>query len=314
MRSAGSRRTCTVASQMTPRRPFAAEHHLAHARAGRGVRHRAGDEQPGGRDDPQPARRVGDVAVAVGLHARRARRDPAAERRVRERVGVVPEGPALGVELLLQPRAVDAGLHAREPRGGVDVDEPVHALEVDGDHRPRLVARRLEAAGDARAAAERDHHGVGVERRAQDLASPRPRCPGARRRRGRGRGRRGAGGRGRAGSCRARGRRGRARRRRRGRRRPRARARRAARRRAAARGSSRSSKAVGCVLVCPTSTPRCCLMKGPKAGLSSCEKATPSSPQPHHFIAVVAAGRVAVALMAPTLPSSGWDSNPQPFG
>ena len=169
MRFSGTRCTCTVASQMMPEPPLAAQHHLAHARAGRGARHRAHRQQPRRRDHAQAARDVGDVAVAVGLHARGARRDPAAERRVGEGVGVVAEGPAAGVELLLQARAVDAGLHAREPRGLVDLEHPVHAGEVDGDDGARLVARRLEAAGDARAAAERDHDRVGVERGAQDL-------------------------------------------------------------------------------------------------------------------------------------------------
>ena len=79
------------------------------------------------------------------------------------------EGPSAGVELLLEPRAVDAGLHAREPRGLVDVEQLVHAAEVDRDDGARLLPRRLEAAGDARAAAERDHDGVRVERGAQDL-------------------------------------------------------------------------------------------------------------------------------------------------
>ena len=41
--------------------------------------------------------------------------------------------------------------------------------EVDGDDRARLLPRRLEAAGDARAAAERDHDRVGLQRGAQDL-------------------------------------------------------------------------------------------------------------------------------------------------
>ena len=50
------------------------------------------------------------------------------------------EGPAAGVELLLEARAVDAGLHAREPRGLVDLEQPVHAAEVDRDDRARLLA------------------------------------------------------------------------------------------------------------------------------------------------------------------------------
>ena len=152
-----------------PQPALGAEHHLADGRPGRGGRDRAGDQQPGRRDHAQPAGGVGDVAVAVGLHARRARRDPAPERRVRERVGVVAERVALGVELLLQPRPVDAGLHPREARDRVDAQHAVHPLEVDGEHGPRLLPRRLQRARDARAAAERDHHRVGLQRGAQHL-------------------------------------------------------------------------------------------------------------------------------------------------
>ena len=78
------------------------------------------------------------------------------------------ERVALGVELLLEARAVDAGLHAREPRGRVDGEHAVHPLEVDRDDRARLLARRLQAAGDAGAAAERDDDGVGLQRGGQD--------------------------------------------------------------------------------------------------------------------------------------------------
>ena len=55
---------------------------------------------------------------------------------------------------------------------------------------------------------------------------------------------------------------------------------------------------------------------GRKLGLSSWENETPSSPHPHHFIAPCSAGRVATAVMAPTLLKElrGWDSNPQPIG
>ena len=94
---------------------------------------------PDGVDDAEPAREVGDVAVLVGLHARRAGRDPAAERRVGEGVGEVAEGPALGVELALELRPERAGLHLGEPRLGVDREHAVHPAHVDRDHGARLV-------------------------------------------------------------------------------------------------------------------------------------------------------------------------------
>ena len=125
-----------------PQPTLAAQHHLAHARAGGGARHRSHGEHARRGDHPQPARELGDVAVAVGLHARGARRDPAAQRRVREAVGKVAAGPALGVELALEVGAEDAGLHARQLRRGVDRQHPVQAAHVDRDHGPRLLQAR----------------------------------------------------------------------------------------------------------------------------------------------------------------------------
>ena len=75
---------------------------------------------PAGVTTRTAAREVGDVAVAVGLHARGARGDPAAERRVGEAVGEVAERPSLRVELALDVRAERAGLDAGEAGGRVD--------------------------------------------------------------------------------------------------------------------------------------------------------------------------------------------------
>ena len=55
--------------------------------------------------------------------------------------------------------------------------------EVDRDDGARLLPRRLEAAGDARAAAERDHDRVRLERRARGSRRPRSRRRAGRRRR-----------------------------------------------------------------------------------------------------------------------------------
>jgi hypothetical protein len=96
---------------------------------------------------------------------------------VREAVREVAERPAGGVELLLDPRPVGAGLDLREPRHRVDAQHAVEPAHVDGDHRPRLVHRRLQAAGDVRPGAERDHDRVrvqgGPEQRGQLLLAPR---------------------------------------------------------------------------------------------------------------------------------------------
>ena len=280
-RSAGRRRTCTVASVITPEPALAAEHHLAHARARRGRGHRPRRQQPRRRDHADRPREVGDVAVAVGLHARGARRDPAAERGVGEGVREVPERPAALGELALEVRPEHPRLHAREPRDRVDVEHPREPGEVERHDRPRLRGRRLEAPGDARPAAERDQHRVGVEHRAARRPRRRPRPRAARRRRAAARARRGAGARDRAGSCRARARRGPARRSRRPRR-ARARARSDSGRFGA--GTSRSPNERTAPPGRVTSMPSSSRMNGASPGLSSCVNSTPgvAPPPPLH--------------------------------
>ena len=113
-------------------------------------------------------RDVGNVAVLVGLHPRPPRRDPAAQRRVREAVREVADRPAARAELLLQVRPEDARLHTGEPRCLVDVEDAVHPGQVHREHRAGLVRQRLEAAGDVRAAAEGDEHAVGLQDRGHD--------------------------------------------------------------------------------------------------------------------------------------------------
>ena len=87
-----------------PEAALAAQHHLADAGTGGGARHRARGHHPRRCDHPNGAGQVGDVAVEIRLHPRRARGDPAAERRVGEAVRKVAEGPAASVELLLEVR------------------------------------------------------------------------------------------------------------------------------------------------------------------------------------------------------------------
>ena len=127
----GRRCTCTVASVMIPSRPSLPSiisrtlGPVDVAGTGRVT------STPAGVTTRTRAREVGDVAVLVGLHARRARRDPAAERRVGEAVGEVAERPALRVELLLERRAEHAGLDPGEARHVVDLEHAVHAAHVD---------------------------------------------------------------------------------------------------------------------------------------------------------------------------------------
>ena len=145
--------------------PFAAQHHLAHARARRRVWHRPGGEDARGSHHADGSGQVGDVAVLVGLHPGRACGDPAPERRVAEAVGEVADRPPAGVELLLEMRAEDPRLYPGEACLVVDREHLVHPAQVDRDDVALLIHGRLEAARDVRAAAECDHDGIGVDRR-----------------------------------------------------------------------------------------------------------------------------------------------------
>ena len=149
---------------------LAADHHLVDVGARRLGGKRPRDEHTGGRDGAQTLGHVGDVAVLVGLHARRTRRDPAAERRVREAVGEVPERPTGAVQLFLEVGAEHPGLHPGSAGGLVDLEHLVHLLHVDGDDRAALTAGRFEALGDVGATTEGDDDHVVREGRGHDCA------------------------------------------------------------------------------------------------------------------------------------------------
>ena len=187
-----------------PQAPLAAEHHLPHAGPGGGAGHRAGGQHARRRGHAHGPGEVGHVAVLVGLHARRAGGDPAAERRVGEAVGEVAERPAPSVQLLLEVGPEHARLDPGEAGSLVHVQHAVHAGQVDGDDSAGLALRGLEAAGDVAAAAEGDQDRVGLERGTRRRPPPPPRSRGGQRGRAAGRRRRFGGAPGPAGSCRGR--------------------------------------------------------------------------------------------------------------
>ena len=95
--------------------------------------------------------------------AARARRDPAAEGGELEGLREMPERQAGRLQLAFQIRPQHAGLNACRARHRVDFQHFRHAPHVDGQHRLESIANdRLDAADDARSAAERDHRGAGA--------------------------------------------------------------------------------------------------------------------------------------------------------
>src|SRR5699024_12392840 len=100
---------------------LAAQVQLAPAGPGVAARARLGHGHAVGVDHAQTAHDVLDIPVLVRLHAGGAGRRPAADGGVGEGVGEVADGPAQGVELLLEVRAVHARLDAGEARGVVEI-------------------------------------------------------------------------------------------------------------------------------------------------------------------------------------------------
>ena len=140
-------------------RPLAAEQQPVGRRAG--ARRRQPPRRPhagAGRDRAHRLDEVVDVGRPGGEVTAGARRDPAAERRQLERLRVEAQRQAVRGELLLEHRAARARLDARRPRDRVDLEHAVQATERERD-RPFVprAGDRLDAAGDARPAADRDH-------------------------------------------------------------------------------------------------------------------------------------------------------------
>ena len=131
----------------------------------------AGAGQPPGLPDADRRERADRFHEVVDVRQQRrevptgARRDPAAERRELKRLGEVAQRQAVLAQLRLEDRPGGASLDPRGAGDLVDFEHPVERLEVDRDDALEApVDDRLDAADDARPAAERDHGGAGAER------------------------------------------------------------------------------------------------------------------------------------------------------
>src|SRR4029453_13071451 len=74
---------------------------------------------------------VVDVRLQRREMAARAGGDPAAQRRVLERLRVVAEGLPVGLELLLEAGTRGPGLDAGRPRARINVEHAVEPAQVD---------------------------------------------------------------------------------------------------------------------------------------------------------------------------------------
>ena len=102
--------------------------------------------------------------------AARPGRDPAAQCRIFEALRKMPQGQGVRLELRLERGTKDAGLDAGGARGAVDFDDAVEMPQIERDRRPArgAVDRRLDAADDAAAGAERDQRRLRAARPIDD--------------------------------------------------------------------------------------------------------------------------------------------------
>ena len=89
--------------------------------------------------------------------AARAGGDPAAKRRELEALRIVAKREAMGFQRHLDRRAADAALDARGAARGVHFQHAIEVAHVEADRAGEVLAdRRLDAADDRRAGAERN--------------------------------------------------------------------------------------------------------------------------------------------------------------
>ena len=75
----------------------------------------------------------------------------------------VTESPAVLAQLPLDVWTQRSSLDRRQPGVVIDLEHTIEPAQINRDHRPGLIRRRFEAAGDVAATAERDQHGVGSD-------------------------------------------------------------------------------------------------------------------------------------------------------
>ena len=160
IRSSGTRCTCTVTSVMTPSRPslprIISRTLGPVAVLGNG---RMTSTSPGTTTRKPRVMSAMSPYLSDCMPDDRVATQPPRVEWVK-RVGEVAHGPAAGAQLLLEVGSEGAGLDAGQPGLGVDVQHLVQPTEVDREDGAGLLGRRLEAAGDVGAAAERDDHHV----------------------------------------------------------------------------------------------------------------------------------------------------------
>src|SRR5262249_62242663 len=124
---------------------------------GAGARQPAALDHALRRDRAQRFHEIVDVGVERREVPSPARRDPAAERGIFKALWEMAQRESVRAQLRFERGPVGAGFDLRSARGLVDLLDLAHFAQVDRDRALVAVALRLDAADDARSAAERCH-------------------------------------------------------------------------------------------------------------------------------------------------------------
>ena len=149
-----------------PQRSLAPDAQMVHVDPIRRIRHRPRRQHAFGRHHAQSNHHILDLAVLVALHPGGPCRDPAPQRRVHKRIRKMSQRHAMRTQLLFQVGAKNSRLHPRRKRLRVHFQHPPHPPHIQRHHHP-LVFHPLQAAGNIRPTAERNHHDVVMRRRSQ---------------------------------------------------------------------------------------------------------------------------------------------------
>ncbi|MCY1337696.1 hypothetical protein D9M69_235310 [compost metagenome] len=152
-----------------PEAPFRAKHHFAQVGAGRRGREGGHLQRPGEGLQGAAGEQLLDAPVAQRLLATGAAGHPAAEGRQLPRLRKMAECVAAGTQLALHLRAAGAGAEGGQAALLVEVEQAVHALQREGQHRPGA-GLRVDVPGHRGAAAVGDDDHVLRGRPGQQLA------------------------------------------------------------------------------------------------------------------------------------------------
>ena len=148
---------------------FRAQYQFAQVRPGAGRGQGRDAQRAQRRLQPPAGKQLLDAAIAQRLLAAGARHHPATHGGVLKRLRKVTQRVALCAQLRLHQRPRRARAKGCQLAGFVQVQQPVHTGEIDGQNRP-LAYGTIQVPGHTGATSKRDHDPVALLRQVQQLA------------------------------------------------------------------------------------------------------------------------------------------------